>query len=360
MKKNSVLLILIISFFGCKEQKNKNLIVKFKDEFVLQDSLEYKKTLVGGLSGIDYDGTNFYFVIDDSQNPRILKSTITFHKDTIKTIDFVDLIELKDSSEFYKKQALDLESLVYKPKGKEFLLVSEGAIKKGKEPSIFTISEQGEFINSFEIPEYFKSESKHNASFEGSCKSIDNTGMWVAMEGVLKVDGEEPGLTETTSPIRITLFNDAEKKATKQYAYMLDKVEKTKKGTINLNGLTAILEYKKNTFFVVERAYQSGYGSYGNTVKLYKATIEETTTNTLHLNGLSNERYTPLKKELLLNFNTIKPNLTRGIIDNIEGITLGPKLSNGNSSLILISDDNFQMYDAQINQFIVLEIKEEN
>ncbi|CAM1340789.1 esterase-like activity of phytase family protein [Tenacibaculum amylolyticum] len=360
MKKNYILLMFIISLFGCKEQKNKGLVVEFKDEFVLQDSLAYKNTIVGGLSGIDYDGTNFYFVIDDSQNPRILKSVITFNEDTIQKIDFVDLIELKDSSEFYKEQALDLESLVFNAKEKEFHLVSEGSIKKGKEPSVFAINEGGEFISSFEIPEYFKSASRHNASFEGSCRSIDNTGMWVAMEGVLKVDGEEPSLTETLSPVRITLFNDGEKKATKQYVYMLDKVEKPKKGTINLNGLTAILEYKKNTFLVVERAYQSGYGSYGNTVKLYKATVEDKTTNTLAFETLSNRTYIPLKKELLLNFNTIKPNLTKGIIDNIEGITLGPKLSNGNSSLILISDDNFQLYDTQINQFIVLEIKEKN
>ena len=65
----------------------------------------------------------------------------------------------------------------------------------------------------------------------------------------------------------------------------------------------------------------------------------------------------PLKKKLLFNFESIKDFLTDGIIDNLEGITLGPKLKNGNQSLILVADDNFQTFGKQLNQFILLEIK---
>ena len=68
--------------------------------------------------------------------------------------------------------------------------------------------------------------------------------------------------------------------------------------------------------------------------------------------------FIPLKKKLLIDFDSFKTNLTDKIIDNIEGITFGPKLANGNKSLILISDDNFQIYGKQLNQFILLEIKE--
>ena len=45
------------------------------------------------------------------------------------------------------------------------------------------------------------------------------------------------------------------------------------------------------------------------------------------------------------------------IVDNIEGITFGPKLPNGNQSLLLVTDDNFQIYGKQLNQFILLEIQ---
>jgi len=59
---------------------------------------------------------------------------------------------------------------------------------------------------------------------------------------------------------------------------------------------------------------------------------------------------------LVFNFNDVKQQLTEGIIDNIEGITFGPKLANGNQSLLLVSDNNFQAFGQQLNQFILMEI----
>ncbi len=353
-------LLITLFFIRCSNKKQSTIKLKFVDEFVLQDSLRFQNTLIGGLSGIDYDGDNFYFVVDDSNNPRILKASIQFNKDTISKIDFLKLIEVKDSSVFFKENALDLESVIYDKKEDEFHLVSEGSINKGKEPSIFKINAEGNFISAFEIPEYLKTRGKHNASFESSTLSIDEKGIWTAMEGVIKGDGEEPAFTKTNSPIRLTLFNKNLGQAKKQYAYMLDGIEKPKKGKINLNGVTAILADTETTFFVLERGYQSGYNSYGNTVKLYRSKIKETTTNTLNIESLESTEYIPMEKELVLNFNDIKEHLTNGIIDNIEGITFGPLLANGNRSLIVVSDDNFQRYDKQINQFIILEIEEKN
>jgi hypothetical protein len=47
---------------------------------------------------------------------------------------------------------------------------------------------------------------------------------------------------------------------------------------------------------------------------------------------------------------------TTGIrrVDNIEGMTFGPKLPNGNRSLIMVSDDNFG--NTQISQFLAFEV----
>ena len=41
-------------------------------------------------------------------------------------------------------------------------------------------------------------------------------------------------------------------------------------------------------------------------------------------------------------------------IDNVEGITFGPKLANGNQSLVLITDNNFS--DKQKTQVLVFEL----
>jgi hypothetical protein len=36
-------------------------------------------------------------------------------------------------------------------------------------------------------------------------------------------------------------------------------------------------------------------------------------------------------------------------LDNVEGITLGPRLSDGRQSVVLVADDNFN--DEQVTQF---------
>ena len=61
-------------------------------------------------------------------------------------------------------------------------------------------------------------------------------------------------------------------------------------------------------------------------------------------------------KELVFNFNSVKDQLTNGIIDNIEGMCFGPELKNGKRSLMLVSDNNFNSFADQINQFILMEI----
>ena len=55
-------------------------------------------------------------------------------------------------------------------------------------------------------------------------------------------------------------------------------------------------------------------------------------------------------KKLLLNLNQ------QGIyIDNIEGVTFGPRLSNGNRSPFLVSNNNFN--PLQKTQFLLFEIE---
>ena len=171
-------------------------------------------------------------------------------------------------------------------------------------------------------------------------------------------DGDEPSYQKANSPIRITYFDKKTRKATKEFAYQLEPITKPYVGDYNLNGLTDILEFKPNHFIVIERTYQSEKGTQGNTINLFHAWIEKTSTNTLTINSLKQTDFIPLKKELVFSFDTVKNKLTEGIIDNIEGITLGPILENGNQSIILISDDNFQLFGKQLNQFLLLEIKE--
>ena len=67
--------------------------------------------------------------------------------------------------------------------------------------------------------------------------------------------------------------------------------------------------------------------------------------------SLQNQKFKVASKKLILNMDDL------GIfIDNIEGLTFGPKLANGNPSIIFVSDNNFS--DKQKTQVLVFELVE--
>ena len=80
-------------------------------------------------------------------------------------------------------------------------------------------------------------------------------------------------------------------------------------------------------------------------------------TNTLEMENLSKNNYKNAEKRLVFDFKSVKKFLTKETIDNIEGMTFGPDLPNGQKSLILVSDDNFSSFSEQITQFILLELE---
>ncbi len=360
MKNILYVLLVFLMFYACAKKKEVGL--RFLDEYIVKDSLLVNNSYIGGLSGIDYSKGFYYFVIDDAKNPRFVKAKIDIQGNEMKSVDFMNVFYLNDTATtFYKDSFLDLESIFIDDETQEVNFVSEGFIRNKKSPLVFTTDSVGKFVYNYTIPDYFIPKAdqniKHNGVFEGSSKSINGKGFWVAMEAPLTSDGEEPAFKKTSSPVRITYFDKKTKKATKQFAYQLEHITKPSKGDINLNGLTSILEYKENHFFIIERTYQNGYGAYGNIIRIFDAYVDESTTNTLDIQSLKETAFIPLKKRLVLNFEDIKGELTEGIIDNIEGLTFGPKLTNGNQSLVLVADDNFQLYGKQLNQLILLEIE---
>lgn len=55
----------------------------------------------------------------------------------------------------------------------------------------------------------------------------------------------------------------------------------------------------------------------------------------------------PVRKTLVTDLSDV-PGLRR--VDNVEGITLGPRLPDGRRSVLLVSDDNFS--STQTTQFL--------
>jgi hypothetical protein len=351
------ILFFFISILGCNRTsvKTHNTVeLNFLDEFVLPEAILVDSTLVGGLSGIDYYGGNYYLACDDPYNPRYYIADININKLEISDISIEKVIRIQDTSRYF-----DMESIRYDPKTDMVLFTSEGHIKSQKNPLFFSSDSTGKIENYFKIPLAFYSNSeqgpRHNGTLEGLSNSYNANGYWIAMESPLEIDGPEPQLRKTKSPVRITYINTNTNKATSQFGYYLDPVAKQPQEDFSINGLTELLQYDINSFFVIERSYSSGLGNQGYTVKIFNVDATKAT-NTIKMDSLTGKDYMPAKKTLLLDFENYRDKLTNGSIDNIEGMTFGPTLFNGNKSLILVADNNFNNLDPQLNQFILLEI----
>ncbi|MGM0932492.1 MAG: esterase-like activity of phytase family protein [Bacteroidota bacterium] len=363
MNKINFLLLAVILFSSCattRTLENKNIRITYLDDFVLEQSLEIDGTIVGGLSGIDFHENTYYLVADQPSNPRIYKAQIPFINRSIDTVIISEVIRLDKEEAFFRKSTPDLEGIRFNSETGEIVISSEGSIQNGKDPSLFHISSEGEYLFHYEIPGYFKASGiqkpRNNGVFEGLAESTDKTGYWVAMELPLEKDGPKPKIFPTNSPVRITKFSKETKKAEKQFAYKLDGISKFPINWFAVNGVTEILEYADDKFLVLERAYSAGYGSKGNTVKIFEVDASNAT-NTLPMEDLSKSDFKPAEKRLVFNFKSVKNFLKEEIIDNIEGMSFGPVLPNGKQSLILVSDDNFSSFGHQITQFILLEIE---
>ena len=148
-------------------------------------------------------------------------------------------------------------------------------------------------------------------------------------------DGELP--TESAGALtRVTQFDVETRTATAQYAYPLDKVSSGPDGD---NGLTDLVALDDENFLAIER----GYGTHvaGPRLPVSVGDAEDV----LARPSLTGAPVRTMTKTLLVDLtSTVDP------LDNIEGITLGPKLSDGRRSLLLVSDDNFS--PQQITQFL--------
>ncbi|PTX42376.1 hypothetical protein C8P64_2804 [Christiangramia gaetbulicola] len=365
MKKITLLCLISIVLCSCavsRKIENDNVELRFLDEYVLPADTRLENTVVGGLSGIDYKNDKLFMVCDDAGNPRIYLADLSIEGKKIKAITLDQIISIKKSEELENK-VLDLEAIRYDKDRTKFIVTSEGAIKDGKDPGIYEVSIFGRANRSYTIPEHFKANTdqrpRNNGVFEGITESIDNKGYWVAMELPLEKDGPKPKIYPSRSHVRMTKFNKETGKATKQFAYKLDGVSKLPINFFAVNGVTEILEYSQDRFLVLERSYSAGYGSHGNTVKIFDVDASQVT-NILDKNELKGEKYKKAEKKLIFNFKSVKDQLTKEIIDNIEGMCFGPTLENGERSLILVSDNNFNSFAEQINQFILMQINIKN
>src|SRR5690606_10933623 len=155
-------------------------------------------------------------------------------------------------------------------------------------------------------------------------------------------DGERAGTGDSTAWVRMIKFELDSKNPVYQFAYQIEPVVHSPipSYAFRVNGVSEILYAGNKRMIVVERSWSTGQKP--SNIKVYLTDHAEAS-DISTFNSLVGQRFKPVKKNLLLDMDSL------GIhIDNIEGVTFGPLLPNGNHSLLFISDNNFN--EEQVTQ----------
>ncbi len=344
---------------------------------VLPRRLDYAGTVVGGLSGVDYDAKSdsYVFISDDRTTtdsagaPRLYTAKLSFDANSFTAVSFTGVVTMKqpDGSVYPKvpdAKVADPESVRIDPVTGNWVWLSEGdrtltsSPPRLINPFIREITPQGAHVREYSLPPIFIMSAQEfgprgNLAFEGLSFSRDGRSAWVIMEGALIQDGPLPTPT-SGSASRLTRFDRASGVPNAQFVYPIEKVQAAPSpaGQFTVNGPTEILALSETRFLVLERSFSVGV--VGNQVRLYEIDVANAT-NVLESASLTGA--VPVTKRLVLDFETLKTQL--GGIANLEGITFGPTLANGRRSLVVVADDNFPTADSATdrNQILVFEIQ---
>ena len=346
--------------------------IRFLSEYIMPLNYTFQNTLVGGLSGIDYDAKNelYYLISDDPSQfspARIYTAKIDIKKNKIDTIKLqgVTFLLQEDGSQYPKYQSgknskADGESVRYDPSRKTLVWSNEGerlfrpTDTTIVQPALTFIALSGKFLDTVPLPKglHITKQAygvRKNAFFEGLTYADHYKTLYAGLEEPLYQDGKPADFQFDQALTRIFKFDVTRKKNVAQYAYHLDAlpIKPTIESDWNINGISEILAVNDHTLMVMERAWAKGRDDH-SFVKLYLVDLNRAE-NVIDNPSFVKSPPKPLTKTLLFDFDTLNMH-----IDNIEGVTFGPKLSNGHQSLIFCVDNNFGK--AQIQQFFLFEV----
>lgn len=354
MKKALLLIVLTASFAMAHDAMN----LRFIGEQQIQTGAPFEGTEIGGLSGIDFDAAtgNYWAISDDrsSKNPaRFYQIALDFNTETFNGGEFLGVTTLlTPEGDAFATGSVDPESI--RVVGERLFWSSEGQNNANGtlDPFVWEIKPDGSVVRPFNVPNRYKPIAnvpvgvRNNLAFESL--SINGDQLFTATEGPLLQDGESSSLTHA-GLIRVTEYELESGNAAAEYAYVVDPMPFAPEpaDAFSTVGVTEMLALGEGKFLFLERSYAAGVG---NGARLYMADNSRAS-NILDVASLRGADIIPMQKQLVFDFASL------GIpLDNLEAMTFGPELDNGNRSFIVASDNNFS--DTQFTQFLVFEVTE--
>jgi len=388
----SLLLLVVVIFLSClttacspspatsqisiEQRTFLDLYLDFLGEYQLP-KMQFQDTQVGGLSGLTYDKQHdqFYAISDDrSQLAPARFYTLKLNLNSgntedigLEKVEVTDVTFLRDENgATYAQGSIDPEGIALSAKGSVYIS-SEGVTRQGIAPFIkeFDLA-TGQEQQSLRIPQRYLPNESSDTEAEPVLRGIQNNlglesltvepislaagagdpfRLFTATESALFQDSL-PDESQESTRIRLLHYLIQEIAPNLVVSEHLYPLEPPPPGTIS-NGLTDLVTLDLGGHFL---SLERTYGTFGIIAKIYQLALGGAT-DTSTIASLQGDiaSITPVKKKLLLDLSTL------GIyLDNLEGITLGPRLPDGTQSLLLVSDDNFR--DVQVTQFLLFRV----
>ena len=325
----------------------------------------FEGTTVGGLSGLDYDACNQRFVAisddrSDIDEARFYQLSIDLSDGTLADGDLellsVTTIRDEDGAPFAPK-SVDPESIRIAPDGGSLYWSSEGDASALIAPFVRQMTWDGDFIRELTAPEKFLPTAdqsagiRNNLAFESLTLDQAGHSLYTATENALYQDGSAATLTQG-SPSRLIQYASRSGRVLAEYVYEAEPVvaEPVPEGSFSTNGLVELLALGSGRFISVERSFSTGVG---NSIRLFLASTQGATDVSRHFSIQDARRLRPMRKTLLLDLGEALPDV---VLENIEGISFGPRLSDGSRTLVLVADNNFST--TQVTQFLAFKLVE--
>src|SRR3569833_1514050 len=344
--------------------------VRLLGEQIVPNSLLFQSTVVGGLSSIDYDPrTGGYALICDDRsaiNPaRFYTATFPVSANGVGPVTFTGTKPLlrPDGTPYpplaQNAQTIDPEELRVDPWTGDYYWSQEGERTATTliDPSVREARRDGKYVRDLPIPANEKmtptAGPRQNLVLEGITFTGFGSLLASEVEGPLLQDGPEP--TTTAGALSRITLQSRFGPILAQYAYPQEPlfaapVPSAAFATTGVSSLLAVDQADPTKFLMMERSFSTGVG---NKVRVYEIDTKGAT-NVLNVESLADAKHVkPVKKRFLFD----AADLGLSTVDNIEGMTWGPKLPNGERSLIIVSDNNFSA--TQVTQFVALAVPSE-
>ena len=336
--------------------------LEFVGEAKFKTGYMFNGSVVGGLSAIRYDSQkDIYLALsDDFSNlgpARFYTLKIDLSDGVLATGDvkFAAFTVLRDKDgKPFNKGTIDPEGLAPVKDGTLYIS-SEGGSKFKFKPFIRQFSPDGAYVRDLPIPVKFEpaadgnSGVRHGEVYESLALTPDEEFLFTATENALAQDGPPADIGQS-SPSRILKYDLSLGRPIAEFLYFVEPVAQSPfpPDGFRDNGLVELLALDEFSLIALERSYVKGVG---NNIKIFEVSLQNAY-NIREIDALGKidlTRVNAARKTLLLDLAEL------GIrLDNIEGMTFGPRLPDGRRSLILVSDNNFS--EEQFTQFLAFAV----